>query len=88
MTEIEKIDPFAFNDRPVRALLLDGEPAFVHADVCTVLEIGNPSDALRRLDPDEFTLVSIDGPNGRPVRALKPCTRPTGTPSRRFCPPR
>jgi prophage antirepressor-like protein len=60
-------DPFSFGDRPVRVVLRDGDPLFVHADVCGVLEIGNPSDALRRLDEDEYALVSIDGPNGRQI---------------------
>ena len=29
--------------------------------MCRTLEIGNPSDALRRLDDDEKALVSIEG---------------------------
>ena len=34
------------------------------ADVCRVLEIGNPSDAARRLDDDErATLDSVEGGN-------------------------
>lgn len=45
----------------VRTLYRDGEPWFVAADVCHALEIGNPSDAIRRLDPDEKALVSIEG---------------------------
>ena len=45
----------------VRTLYRDGEPWFVAADVCRALEIGNPSDAIRRLDPDEYALVSIEG---------------------------
>jgi hypothetical protein len=31
----------------------NGEPWFMAADVCTVLSIGNPSDAIKRLDHDE-----------------------------------
>lgn len=45
----------------VRIILRDNEPWFVAADVCRALEIGNPSDALRRLDDDEQALVSIEG---------------------------
>lgn len=49
----------------------NGEPLFVAADVCRALEIGNPSDAVARLDEDERTLVSIEGAsNGRPVNAV------------------
>lgn len=55
----------------IRSVLLNGEPWFVAADVCAVLEITNPSDALRRLDEDERTLVSIEGAsNGRPVNGV------------------
>lgn len=37
----------------VRTMLREGEPWFVAADVCRVLDISNPTDALRRLDDDE-----------------------------------
>lgn len=48
--------PFLFEDEQlVRSVLRAGEPWFVLADVCRVLEIGNPSDAARRLDDDERT---------------------------------
>lgn len=47
---------------PVRIIDRDGNPWFVLADVCRVLEIGNPSDAQRRLDDDEKdTLDNIEG---------------------------
>lgn len=47
----------------VRVVERDGEPWFVAADVCKALEIGNPSQALVRLEDDEkfTTLVSNDG---------------------------
>lgn len=45
----------------VRVINRSGEPWFVAADVCGVLEIGNPSDAVARLDDDEKALVSIEG---------------------------
>ena len=45
----------------VRTVLKDNEPWFVAADVCRALDIGNPSDAMRRLDEDEKALVSIEG---------------------------
>lgn len=49
----------------------DGEPLFVAADVCRVLEIGNPSDAVARLEADDRTLVLIEGAsNGKPVNAV------------------
>lgn len=55
----------------VRTTVINGEPWFVAADVCRALEIGNPTDAMRRLDTDERTLVSIEGAsNGLPVNAV------------------
>lgn len=45
----------------VRTVTLNGAPCFVAADVCRALDIGNPTDALRRLDDDEKALVSIEG---------------------------
>lgn len=47
----------------VRTTVIDGEPWFVAADVCKALEIGNPSQAVSRLDDDEKqnTLISNEG---------------------------
>lgn len=45
----------------VRVMNINNEPWFVAADVCRALAIGNPSDALSRLDEDEKALVSIEG---------------------------
>ena len=44
----------------VRTVLKDGEPWFAATDVCKALEIGNPSQALTRLEEDEkmTTLIS------------------------------
>lgn len=38
--------PFAYGDRPIRTVVIDGEPWFVAADVCAVLGIINGRDAL------------------------------------------
>jgi anti-repressor protein len=47
------------------------EPLFIASDVCKELDISNPTDAIRRLDDDESTLVSIEGAsNGLPVNAV------------------
>lgn len=46
----------------VRIVVRDGEPWLVARDVCRVLEIGNPTMALKRLDEDEkMTLNTIEG---------------------------
>lgn len=51
---------FSFQDKQVRIVIKDGEPWFVARDVCIILEIGNPSQALVRLDEDEKGLISTD----------------------------
>ena len=43
----------------VRVIEIDGAPWFVASDVCRVLELGNPSQALSRLDDDEKGLHFI-----------------------------
>ena len=56
----------------IRTVMYDGEPWFVAADVCRVLEIANPSDALSRLDDDErMTLDSTEGHSGQRGGAQK-----------------
>lgn len=54
------IIPFDFEEHAVRVILRGGEPWFVAADVCRVLEIANPSDALKRLDDDETEMVDLN----------------------------
>lgn len=50
MNELQK---FMYSDKEVRVVVKDGEPWFVAADVCKVLEVTNPTVALDRLDNDE-----------------------------------
>jgi hypothetical protein len=54
-----------FEGHAVRSVVKDGQPWFVAADVCAVLEHTTPSVALRRLDADEkgMTIVhTLGGP--------------------------
>lgn len=53
--------PFDFEDQAVRILMRDGEPWFVAVDICRVLELSNPTEAVKRLDEDEVTLSQIEG---------------------------
>lgn len=55
------LETLYYDGAGVRVVLVDGEPWFSAADVCTVLEIGNPSQAMTRLDDDEYTLISNEG---------------------------
>lgn len=58
---------FNFEGNAVRTLERDGNPWFVLADVCRVLEIANPTRAASRLDGDEKGLHSVNTPGGEQV---------------------
>ena len=46
----------------VRTLTIDNKPWFVAVDICRALDIGNPTQALTRMDEDEkMTLYSNEG---------------------------
>ena len=45
------ITPFSFDGMAVRAVQVDGDTWFVAADVCAILDLGNVTMALKRLDP-------------------------------------
>ena len=63
---------FEYEDhRKFRTIDRNGEPWFVLADVCRELEIGNPSEAAKRLDDDERdTLINNEGIADRRVQSL------------------
>lgn len=65
MTENNDLIRIFENDQfgNVRVVIRDDEPWFVAADVCRALDVGNPSQALTRLDEDEkmTTLISNEG---------------------------
>ncbi|MDD4434238.1 MAG: Bro-N domain-containing protein, partial [Parabacteroides sp.] len=50
---MNKLEIFNYENSNIRTVVKNGDPWFVAADVCAVLEIGNPSDPIRRLDEDE-----------------------------------
>ena len=52
MTEIQVYD---FQEHPVRILGSWDKPLFCLVDVCRVLNLGNPSEVAKRLEPDELT---------------------------------
>lgn len=55
-----EIQQFYFNGAALRTLTdKTGEPWFVAKDVCDILEISNPSDALKRLDDDERSRFNL-----------------------------
>lgn len=50
---------FNFNNNEVRVTTINGEPWWIAKDVCDVLDIANPTQALSRLDDDERSMFNI-----------------------------
>ena len=59
MNELQIFSNPAFGE--IRVTDQNGEPWVVAADVCRALDIGNPTQAIARLDSDESTLISNEG---------------------------
>ncbi len=56
---------FGFEGRDVRVTLVEGEPWWVVRDVCEVLDLGNPSETVKRLEPDEVSSTEVIDSLGR-----------------------
>lgn len=56
---------FQYEDQQVRTILIDGEPWFVIADVCKVLELSNPTMAAQTLDADDLSTTEAMDSMGR-----------------------
>ncbi|MEV6975449.1 Bro-N domain-containing protein [Kitasatospora sp. NPDC093806] len=50
---------FPVTGQPIRVVMIDGDPWFVTADVCTVLDRGSASRASRTVDPAETRTVDM-----------------------------
>lgn len=58
---------FSFGDQPVRVLTIDGAPWFIAKEVCDVLGMGNPTEAIRSLDDDQKNTLRVsEGIRGNP----------------------
>lgn len=66
---MNSVIPFDFEGNAVRVIDRAGEPWFVAADVCRVLDIVNVTQAVGRLDDDEVTLCQIEGSH-RPTNLI------------------
>ncbi|MEC0140769.1 phage antirepressor KilAC domain-containing protein [Paenibacillus macerans] len=60
---------FNFHGQQIRTIDKDGQPWFVLTDVCSVLEIGNPSQVKVRLDDGVISNEGIPDALGRTQRA-------------------
>lgn len=56
--------PFTYEGAQLRTVVVDGEPEFVAADVCRILDHSNPSAAVSGLDDDERGLRNVETPSG------------------------
>lgn len=58
------LEVFQYAEQQVRTFDIDGEPWFVLADICAVLDIANPRNVAARLDEDEKGVRPLDTPGG------------------------
>ncbi len=56
--------PFLFEKSQIRVIMIDGNPWFVAADICSALDISNTARALDRLDDDEKGIHTMNTPGG------------------------
>lgn len=61
--------PYTYNSQEVRVLLVNDEPWFVLADLCTVLGLSNPSMVAERLDNDALSTAEVIDKLGRKQQA-------------------
>jgi anti-repressor protein len=57
---VSNLIPFSYNEKQVRVIEKDSEPWFVATDVCDLLDISNPSDAISRLSETMKGVASTD----------------------------
>jgi anti-repressor protein len=65
MNQLQKV--FSYGGNQVRTVLRENEVWFLAMDVCKVLEIRNPTDAVKRLDDDEVTRFNLGGLAGEVI---------------------
>lgn len=58
-TAVSSVIPFDFRGHSVRAVTINGDPWFVAADVCRVLDVTNTTQAMQALDEDERSMFNI-----------------------------
>ena len=68
MNEVERFTKEEFGT--IRTTTLNGEPWFVAKDVCKILEVGNPSQALSRLESEEKNTIILNEGIGNPNKTI------------------
>ncbi|WP_280192994.1 phage antirepressor [Nocardia farcinica] len=61
--------PFKYGDTTVRTVVIDGEPWFVLADLCRVLDLTNPTMVADRLESDALSTAEVIDSMGRTQQA-------------------
>lgn len=61
--------PFDYGGETVRVVMIDGEPWFALADICSALDLSNPSQVASRLDEDALITNEVIDSMGRPQSA-------------------
>lgn len=56
-----QVSNFQFQNNALRVIVINGEPWFLAADVCRIIGIKNPTNAVKILDEDEVALKSFKG---------------------------
>jgi anti-repressor protein len=62
---MQDIIRFEYNQKPVRSMLLDGQPWFVAADICAILGLDNITNALAKLFEDDINQINVTDSLGR-----------------------
>lgn len=60
--------PFTYDAHQVRTVVIDNEPWFVTADVCSILDITNVGNALTRLDGLDIRTTDVENSRGSRVQ--------------------
>ena len=67
---MQEMIPFTYEGTPVRTLTRDGEPWFVLADLCRVLDIANVGNVAARLDVLNIRQTEVENSRGQMRRTL------------------
>lgn len=59
MSNQTQLSTFSFESKSIRTLAINNEPWFIAKDLCDILGIKNPSQALENLDEDERSMFNI-----------------------------
>lgn len=62
---VSNVIPFTYEGSAVRTLSIDGEPWFVLADLCKVLDLSNPTMVAERVDTDGLSSTEVIDSKGR-----------------------